>query len=499
MTISNPLNEITVGGDGINTSFDFPFVADTASNLVITHTSSASVSTQLSSSQYSVTLNPIAANQLWSVGGSVTYPSSGSAMPLGDSLTIARILPYTQLTSVRNQGNFYSQVTEQALDILQMQIQQIAGDVTAISAGSAASLNPPYVFVCGPVGGTANALTVSNTNPPNFSLNDGTFITFTPTTFNAAGATTLNVLGTGNINLYRLSPNGPTPVTQGDIIPTPLLAQYISSIPGWFVVNDIYSSSATTVGSATSLSIGTTFIPYITTTAVTFTVAPTTTLPIFWYNEINANGGAATIQPNATDRIVANGSTMSAGVSLTIPAQQSAKLFTDGNGHLYLNYLLPSAASNVGTFTNPNSVTVNANGLVTAISSGASIAANYKSGNFNYNTSTASGVQVVSGITTGAGVSFTPKQIDWSAAYISAGNAASWCMGTDDGYSPVCFTSQTSAVNLQVGNGSIYIVHSGGNAVAGQISAFSNGNFTVAWTKTGSPTGLLRINYSLRG
>lgn len=339
MTISNPLNSVTIAPTGSQTAFNFPFVADSASDLVVTLTSANSVSQTLSPSAYTVTLGATPSNQIWPLGGTVTLTS---APTLGSFLTIARVLPYEQNISIQNQGNYYAQVTEQALDILQMQIQQLAGDVTAISAGSAAAVTTPYVFVCGPVGGTANALTVSSTQPPNFSLNNGTFITFQPTTFNAPGPTTLNVLGTGNIQMYRLSPNGPTPVTQGDIIPVPLLAQYLSSLPGWFVTNDIYGTSATTVGTATNLSINTTFLPYITTAPVTFTVAQTTTLPIFWYNEINANGGAATIQPNAADSIVVNGSTLSQGVPFTITALNSAKVYTDGNGHIYLNYLSPS-------------------------------------------------------------------------------------------------------------------------------------------------------------
>lgn len=86
--------------------------------------------TSLLPSQYTLTINAPNANQLWGVGGTIVYPLSGSALPVGQSLLIQRILPYVQSTSVQNQGNYYSQVTEQALDMLEMQIQQLAARTT---------------------------------------------------------------------------------------------------------------------------------------------------------------------------------------------------------------------------------------------------------------------------------------------------------------------------------------------------------------------------------
>lgn len=127
MTISTSSSSIVIGGNGSATAFEFPFIADQASDIVVEYTDSSGNITTLNSSQYTLVINTPAVNQLWGIGGVVTYPISGSPIAAGTSLTISRVLPYTQEISIQNQGNFYPQVTEQALDILEMQIQQNAG------------------------------------------------------------------------------------------------------------------------------------------------------------------------------------------------------------------------------------------------------------------------------------------------------------------------------------------------------------------------------------
>ena len=60
------------------------------------------------------------------MGGTVQYPTSGSPIATGTSLTVQRILPLQQLTTISNQGDFSPQVIEQALDTLCMEIQQVS-------------------------------------------------------------------------------------------------------------------------------------------------------------------------------------------------------------------------------------------------------------------------------------------------------------------------------------------------------------------------------------
>src|SRR5262249_950360 len=67
-----------------------------------------------------------ATGSLHHVGGTVTYPLSGSPIANGTSLTVSRIVPLTQTTSISNQGDFAPTVTERALDQLCLEIQQVA-------------------------------------------------------------------------------------------------------------------------------------------------------------------------------------------------------------------------------------------------------------------------------------------------------------------------------------------------------------------------------------
>jgi len=124
VTISTTSSTTTLLGNGVVTDFDFDFTVPSVEALTVFYTDADGEQTTLLSSQYNVTLNAVAPGQLWSVGGTVTYPLAGSPIAEGTSLTITRSLPYTQPVSIQNQGNFYPLVVERALDRLEMQIQQ---------------------------------------------------------------------------------------------------------------------------------------------------------------------------------------------------------------------------------------------------------------------------------------------------------------------------------------------------------------------------------------
>lgn len=126
MTISVPQSLVVLEGNGATTVFSFGIISGGAQNIEVIHTPSGGTPTILSTSSYSITIPPIAPGSLWATGGFVTYPLSGSPIPSGDTLTIQRILPLEQLTDISSQGNFYPDVVEQALDTLEMQIQQIS-------------------------------------------------------------------------------------------------------------------------------------------------------------------------------------------------------------------------------------------------------------------------------------------------------------------------------------------------------------------------------------
>lgn len=126
MTISTTANSTTVSGNGTSTTFSFSFPADSTSDISVIYTNATGAQTTLAASAYTITLNNPATNQLWGYGGFVTYPLTGPPIAAGTTLTILRTLPLTQEITVRNQGNYAPQVTEQALDIGQMQTQQVA-------------------------------------------------------------------------------------------------------------------------------------------------------------------------------------------------------------------------------------------------------------------------------------------------------------------------------------------------------------------------------------
>lgn len=125
-TISTEQSTVTLQGNGVTSVFTFPFVADSTDNIVVSYTDSDGTTTPLTTSVYNVSINAATAGDLWGIGGTVTYPLSGSPIAAGTSLTIQRVLPLQQTTDISNQGNFYPQVVESTFDTELMQIQQLA-------------------------------------------------------------------------------------------------------------------------------------------------------------------------------------------------------------------------------------------------------------------------------------------------------------------------------------------------------------------------------------
>ncbi len=125
---------VTYQGNGATTSFPFNFIVQSATQLVVSITNnnvSPAQTTVLSSSQYCVTGigNSSEFTTGMGTGGIVTYPTAGNPLPAGWSITIARVVPYQQNVSLSNQGAFYPQVVEGALDNLTMQTQQLAAAI----------------------------------------------------------------------------------------------------------------------------------------------------------------------------------------------------------------------------------------------------------------------------------------------------------------------------------------------------------------------------------
>lgn len=126
MTVTSSQNSVTLLGNGATTVFSFPFIGVGAADITVTYTDPSGNVTVLNPANYTVNLNAIVPPALWGIGGTVTYAPMSGPIPNGSSLNISRTVPYTQLTSLQNQGASYPQVVEQAMDLLDMQIQQLS-------------------------------------------------------------------------------------------------------------------------------------------------------------------------------------------------------------------------------------------------------------------------------------------------------------------------------------------------------------------------------------
>lgn len=122
MTISSEISSVSYPGNGVQTIFNYNFLIPADS----TGVPEATVVVILAAGGYSF-IDP----SLYHVagvdnpsGGTVTYPLAGPALLAGDKIAILRSVPYTQLTSVPNQG-FFPRTVEQVADELTMQMQQL--------------------------------------------------------------------------------------------------------------------------------------------------------------------------------------------------------------------------------------------------------------------------------------------------------------------------------------------------------------------------------------
>ena len=114
-------------GTGAQTAWPFTFKVFAAGDVAVTIANSDGVETALVlDTDYSVTLN---ANQETSPGGTVTYPISGAALPVGSVLAIVGDLDYDQSLDLPSGGNFNPLALENQLDRATMQIQQLKEQV----------------------------------------------------------------------------------------------------------------------------------------------------------------------------------------------------------------------------------------------------------------------------------------------------------------------------------------------------------------------------------
>jgi hypothetical protein len=165
MTVGTNTRKTIQAGNGINTNWNFAFAVRSAADLQVYLTDAQGVQTLLAANLYSVVLNPIPGGQLWAQGGTVTYPLTGTPVPAGASVTVARNVPFTQTSSLINQGGYSPQTTEQALDLLAMGMQQInetIGRAVTIPISSTASTALPLPLANALLGWDPTATFITN-------------------------------------------------------------------------------------------------------------------------------------------------------------------------------------------------------------------------------------------------------------------------------------------------------------------------------------------------
>ena len=118
MSLATTTRKAIANGNGVTTSWPYTFPILQASHLSVIVTDSNGVETTLLTSQYGVTgIGGVS-------GGAVTYPLSGSPLAAGSTITLLRTVPFTQGTILSNQGGYYPEVLEAALDLVYMALQQ---------------------------------------------------------------------------------------------------------------------------------------------------------------------------------------------------------------------------------------------------------------------------------------------------------------------------------------------------------------------------------------
>lgn len=117
MTVASAANKVTLNGNGATTSWPFSFRIFDSSDLEIYKTDTSGVQTEITSN-FSVVVNGES-------GGTVTYPSTGSPLASGETITIIRVTVRAQSVDFTSQGAFLPQNHEDADDRAMMILQEL--------------------------------------------------------------------------------------------------------------------------------------------------------------------------------------------------------------------------------------------------------------------------------------------------------------------------------------------------------------------------------------
>ena len=122
MTIQTSSNVASFNGDGANKVFPIGYKFNSAADLVVLLVDDEAVTTKILTLNSDFTVTGAGDEE----GGTVTLEVAPTA---NQRLIISRIVDILQLTDLRNQGKFYAEIHEDALDLLTMIAQQHQSDI----------------------------------------------------------------------------------------------------------------------------------------------------------------------------------------------------------------------------------------------------------------------------------------------------------------------------------------------------------------------------------
>jgi hypothetical protein len=135
--LNDPLNIISLTGDGVQTVFDVPYKIWDVTELEVSVLTASGASTVVS--DWTATISPSG------LGGTVTYPTAGAPLPLGDKLVVRRVVPIQQKVDLIHANRVLPDVVENALDRLTAMVAQNAEEVDRAVKGAPGQTATDYL------------------------------------------------------------------------------------------------------------------------------------------------------------------------------------------------------------------------------------------------------------------------------------------------------------------------------------------------------------------
>lgn len=129
LAVANPVNSYI--GNGSTNTYPFTYPVFVQSHLVVNIVAPSGSPSYLLVLGTDYTVLGLSPNGSPALSGNIVLINSGQAWLTGANLTasyvitITRVVPISQNTSVRNQGDFYPETLEDALDYITMILQQV--------------------------------------------------------------------------------------------------------------------------------------------------------------------------------------------------------------------------------------------------------------------------------------------------------------------------------------------------------------------------------------